>query len=380
MRAIILHFLLILVLLSSFDSKGQNENFIPDIPGYKTLKCDFHMHTVFSDGKVWPEIRVAEAINEGLDAIAITEHLKYGKLGKYPELQEENRNRSWEIASETAKNSDLIVIRGAEITQGMPPGHINAIFLTDANIAQKDFNDTFREAKKQGAFIFWNHPNWKSPDKDFVQDGIPQWFDEHTKMLEDGILMGIEVVNAHSYSKEAHQWCIDKNLTLVANSDIHTPIGMAYDLTKEHRPTTLVFAKERPQEGIKEAMFSRRTAMWFENNIIGSTELLEPLFQECVKIEDTKYLENLAVVTIHNTSGIDFILENTGEYSFFNKADFITLASKSEMKLLVKTGKALEEFKLKFSVKNMITAPNEYLNVELVCKKTGLITDKKQIK
>ena len=43
----------------------------------KTLKCDFHIHTVFSDGKVWPDIRVAEAWQEGLDAIAITDHIEY---------------------------------------------------------------------------------------------------------------------------------------------------------------------------------------------------------------------------------------------------------------------------------------------------------------
>jgi len=42
---------------------------IPDISGYHTLKCDFHMHTVFSDGLVWPTVRVQEAYLEGLDAI-----------------------------------------------------------------------------------------------------------------------------------------------------------------------------------------------------------------------------------------------------------------------------------------------------------------------
>lgn len=375
-----LPYVVILFMLVCSSAKTQEIKDIPNIPGYETLKCDFHMHTVFSDGKVWPEIRVAEAIDEGLDAIAITEHLKFGKLGKYPELQEENRNRSWEIASETAQNSDLIVIRGAEITQGMPPGHINAIFLTDANIAKKDFNDTFREAKKQGAFIFWNHPNWRSPDNKWEQDGIPQWFDEHTQMLNEGILMGIEVVNARSYAKEAHQWCIDKKLTLVANSDIHTPIGMEYDLAKEHRPTTLVFAKERTQDGIKEAMMNRRTALWFENNIIGSEQLLAPLFQECIKVTDTRHLEKLALVTLTNTSAIDFILENKGVLSFFNKTSFITLKAESELKVLVKGAGGIDEFKLNFSVKNMITAPDEYLDVELMCKKTGLITDKKQLK
>jgi len=25
----------------------------PDIAGYRTLKCDFHIHAVFSDGAVW---------------------------------------------------------------------------------------------------------------------------------------------------------------------------------------------------------------------------------------------------------------------------------------------------------------------------------------
>ncbi|MYF39513.1 MAG: hypothetical protein F4221_01455 [Rhodothermaceae bacterium] len=43
----------------------------PDVPGYYTLTCDLHMHTVFSDGSVWPNIRVQEAHRDGLDAIAI---------------------------------------------------------------------------------------------------------------------------------------------------------------------------------------------------------------------------------------------------------------------------------------------------------------------
>lgn len=47
---------------------------VPDVPGYLTLKCDFHIHTVFSDGKVWPTVRSEEAWREGLEAIAITEH------------------------------------------------------------------------------------------------------------------------------------------------------------------------------------------------------------------------------------------------------------------------------------------------------------------
>lgn len=32
----------------------RHEIAFTDLSGYKTLKCDFHMHTVFSDGRVWP--------------------------------------------------------------------------------------------------------------------------------------------------------------------------------------------------------------------------------------------------------------------------------------------------------------------------------------
>ena len=49
---------------------------LPDIPGYVTLKCDFHIHTVFSDGLVWPTVRVEEAWRQGLDGIAMTDHLE----------------------------------------------------------------------------------------------------------------------------------------------------------------------------------------------------------------------------------------------------------------------------------------------------------------
>lgn len=50
---------------------------IPGFSNYETLKCDFHTHTVFSDGLVWPDARIYEAWQEGLDAIAITDHIEH---------------------------------------------------------------------------------------------------------------------------------------------------------------------------------------------------------------------------------------------------------------------------------------------------------------
>ena len=62
--------------LSMSQDEGTRAIEFPDIPGYVTLKCDLHMHTVLSDGSVWANIRVREALMDGLDAISITDHLE----------------------------------------------------------------------------------------------------------------------------------------------------------------------------------------------------------------------------------------------------------------------------------------------------------------
>ena len=43
----------------------------PDVEGYLTLTADLHQHTVFSDGYVWPRIRVEEGLRDSLDVMAI---------------------------------------------------------------------------------------------------------------------------------------------------------------------------------------------------------------------------------------------------------------------------------------------------------------------
>ena len=48
----------------------------PDTEESVTITTDLHTHSVFSDGHVWPSVRVAEADKDGIDALAITEHLE----------------------------------------------------------------------------------------------------------------------------------------------------------------------------------------------------------------------------------------------------------------------------------------------------------------
>lgn len=275
---------------------------IPNIPGYQTLKCDFHMHTVFSDGTVWPTVRVQEAWEEGLDAISITDHIEYRPHSKDITA---DHNRSFEIAEPLAKELKIILIRGAEITRSMPPGHLNALFIKNANLLDREnVNDALREARDQGAFLFWNHPGWKAQQPDSTV-----WWKEHTDLHKNNMLHGIEVYNGEFYP-EALELARSKKLTVFSNTDEHGPTSY----TDGHRPLTLVFAKSRTQGGIKEALFNRRTVAYFNNTLAGEAAYLNPLFFASIEIDNEPLklkIEESKLIFIKNNSAINFELELT---------------------------------------------------------------------
>jgi len=338
----------------------------PDIPGYKTLKCDFHQHTVFSDGSVWPNIRVQEAIRDGLDAISITDHIEYQPHSA--DIPHPDRNRSYQIAQEAAKDQDLIVIKGSEITRDMPPGHANAIFLEDVNkLNLTDSIEAYRQAKEQGAFIFWNHPNWISQER----NGIARLTDTHHMLLEQGLLDGIEVVNDVTYSDEALQIALDYNLAIMGTSDIHGLIDWQYDVPYGgHRPITLVFAKERSIDGIKEALNERRTAAWFNNLLIGREAQITPLIMASLKVAKATYTEKSTVlqIEIQNNSDAEFILENLSEYTLHANANLVTASPHATTLLQVKTLESKEEISLRFKVMNAVIAPKTNPEITLKVK------------
>lgn len=175
---------------------------IPDISGYKTLKCDFHMHTVFSDGSVWPSYRVEEAWVDGLDVIAITDHL--GRHSKN-HVNADNFNENYDIAKPVADKLGIALIKGSEITTKTNYGHLNALFLKDINLIDKEnCIETLQAAAGQGAFIVWNHPGFKLPDD------IPVWGKEQDEILQKGLIHGIEIVNNDFYYPLAFTWSAEK--------------------------------------------------------------------------------------------------------------------------------------------------------------------------
>ena len=350
-------FILLLTVLLSSDHNNREIEF-PDIPGSKTLVCDLHMHTVFSDGSVWPNIRVQEAQKDGVDFISTTEHLEYQPWKD--DIPHPNRNRAYQVAKQYSSNTDVIVINGSEITRNMPPGHANAIFIKDANkLLVKDPIEAFRAAKEQDAFIFWNHPNWTNQSP----DGSVPLSQMHKNLIKDDLLHGIEVVNDTTYSDEAFQVALDYNLTILGTSDIHDLIDWQYRVyAGGHRPVTLVFAFEKTNESLKRALKLGKTVVWFNQKLIGKVENLIPLINASLKVETAHYLENttIAHVVIKNHSDAMYTLRNQSTYVFHNTTDLIIINPHSTMILDVRTLKKKKKFELQFEVLNALSAPSSH--------------------
>jgi len=324
----------------------------PDIPGFKTLICDLHMHTVFSDGHVWPSIRVEEALEDGLDAISITDHIEYQP--HLADIPHPDRNRSYQVALRLAGERGLIVVNGAEITRDMPPGHANAIFLEDVNaLNREDVMEVFREARRQGAFVFWNHPHWTAQRP----DGMATLTNMHRQLISEGLISGIEVVNELTYSDEALQIALDHNLTILGTSDIHGLVDRKFRIPEGgHRPVTLVFAREKSPEALKEALFDGRTAVWFKNILVGNPDFLVPLIRESLTFTPQGKNE-VQTVLVENSSDADYIVENLSEYTFHTHADVLTLKAHETTVIRVKTREALSSFNLRFRILNALVAP-----------------------
>ena len=371
----------------------------PDTQQYLTLITDLHTHSVFSDGHVWPNIRVLEALRDGIDALAITEHLEHQP--HRTDILNPDRNKAYEEAKAAAGRKDILIVNGSEITRDMPPGHINAIFIKDANKlfnidppkndkTQEILNERIREMKwgndlekeyyslaniwpaeeaieaanRQGAFLFWNHPMWTSQS----QDGVARLTPMHKDLIAKGYLHGIEVVNGNSYSEEAFQIAIENNLAIIGTSDVHNLIDWDYKPhLGGHRPVTLIFARYKNITSIKQALFERRTVIWFKNKLFGLKENLDPLLNASLSIESASYLPGTKIVglTISNISDAKFLLKNASGYTFANSDDLVEVPAQGTKYLQVKTLEKINLLTLNFGVLNALIAPGKHAKISL---------------
>lgn len=379
----ILTFLLILAVsvVAAAQTGGRRSIAIPDIPGYLTLKCDFHTHTVFSDGIAWPTVRVQEAAQEGLDAIAISDHDDYAP--HRPDIPI-SFHRPHEIARSAAETAGILIIPGLEISRWEPYGHHNAIFLTDIAAfpfwdnnakAQTDTLASYRIAASQGAFLFWNHP-WTMPPF-WRSDKTTTWTAAQDSIYGNGWLGGIEIVNGKTYNAEAHRIALEKKLTIMGDTDIHNMIAYEYNLSGgEHRPMTLVFARERTLKGIKDALVARRTAVWSGDTLIGEAQYLRPIFEKTLVSSAARVElapEKTVTVVLSNSTDIPVVLERnsggTGIDALVEAPSKLTIPARqaATVRLRIRDKENVKSGtgKLGYRVTNFLVAPEKGLEATL---------------
>ncbi len=312
LRALLIGIILSITTTGSFAQMKRQSYPFPNANGYKVLKADLHLHTVFSDGEVWPTIRVEEAWVEDLDVIAISEHIEY--LEHKGDINYGNHDRAWEIAKDKAESLGITLIKSCEITRPLPVGHINLIGIEDANAFEKFYDkskkktDTvgvyaaLKEAKRQNAFIQWNHPGYPTL----------HWGDVQKNYIKEGLINGIEIINGGKYVPESFDWCLEYNLAITSNTDAHTTMALQR-LRDNSKTMTLILAKSNSQEDVLEALHAGRTAGLWRDRMYGKKEIVSEIIKGAlnVTIEREKGKEQGNII-IKNGSGMPFVAEVVG--------------------------------------------------------------------
>ena len=284
---------------------NRKEFHAPSVDGYTAYKADLHTHTIFSDGHLTMQSRVREAWADGLDVIAVTEHLEFrphekdlvkylkGYAGENAEAQaydfvsktcpakgdiKVDFNVPVEIARRTAKGYDMTIISGIEITRKPDEYcHFNALFTTDNNaIYDADPMQSMRNAKAQGALILHNHPGWLRKSLDMTP------FEQ--AVYKEGLIDGIEIMNGSEFYPKALTRAWKHNFFVSSNTDIHQPSAERYERYGERRNMTLIFAKDKSEASLREAIEARRTLAYSYGTLAGSEELLRKFFQASVSV------------------------------------------------------------------------------------------------
>lgn len=307
----------------------RKEIIIPQVNGFNVYKADLHTHTMYSDGQVLPKYRIREAWQDGLDIIAVTEHVEYrpveadlvNYLEKYTDKKHKEAvnhriggdgttkdgimvdlNTAVKISEKLAKSYGLTVIPGLEITRDADKiGHFNALFTTDNNlIYDPDPYQSILNAKAQNALIQHNHPGWRRKTLAYSE-----W---QKRVYGEGLVDGVEVVNGDEIYPGIVDRCVKDGMYITANTDIHATTAADYRVYGNDRPMTLVFAKDKSLESVREALEAQRTLALAFNNLWGPDQLLKDLFMACVKVEllsGNKYV-------LTNISSIPFVLQQKG--------------------------------------------------------------------
>ena len=311
----------------------RKEIILPQVNGYNVYKADLHTHTIHSDADATVAFRVNEAWYDGLDILAVTDHIEYRSrerilvnyLKKY--LSEEHKKAvNWRIdqqpmtegeimvdlnfsckeANRYAEKYGLLIIPGTEITRdGETVGHFNALFTTDNNlIYHPDPVQAVRNAKAQNALVMHNHPGWTRKNIDYTP--------AEAAMYSEGLIDGVEVMNTDEFYPGVIDRAHEKGLFISANTDIHSSTAYDYRYNGFDRLMTLILAKEKTLGAIREALETRCTIAYGYNTLCGEEQLLKDFFAAGMKTSVMHKGKSSTNVALTNMTSIPYVIRQEG--------------------------------------------------------------------
>jgi predicted metal-dependent phosphoesterase TrpH len=169
------------------------------------ILADLHMHTSFShDCSIPPDELVAHAAEQGLGAIAVTDHNVFGGAL---------------AAVEAARELDLVVIPGEEVKTG-GDGEVIGLFLEEEIPRGMSFAETVAAIRDQGGLVYVPHPFDR-----MHSIPSPATLSRHVADIDV-----FEVYNARllfeAYNDEALRFARKYNLVQGAGSDAHVLQGV----------------------------------------------------------------------------------------------------------------------------------------------------------
>ena len=354
----------------------RKEVVLPMVNGYNVYKADLHTHTVFSDGQVLPTFRVQEAWIDGLDVMAVTEHVEYRpsetmmveylkKYGseKYPKAINNSigskpatedgimvdLNTCVRMSQDAAKAYGITIIPGCEITRdGTTVGHFNALFTTDNNtIYDPNPVQAVRNAKAQNALVMHNHPGWRKTSLDMTET--------EAIVYGEGLVDGVEVMNGAEFYPGIIDRVQERGLFISANSDIHRTTATDYKLTGSMRPMTLILAKDKSLESLREALEADRTLALAFNTVCGEEQLLKDFFVAGMKATVVRTdSKGVSTVMLTNNTSVPYVIK-VGNSNQFCLDPFCTVSLKSDAGANT----------VRFTVLNMFCSKDRHPEVEI---------------
>ena len=144
----------------------------------------------------------------------------------------------------------------------------------------------------------------------------------------------------------------------MSNSDIHSTESFFEKGSRvDHRPVTLVFAEKRSAEGIRGALDDARTAVWFNNMVLGPKRFVEPLFYNSIEVSSAFFKDD----------------KGKSYYNLKNNSDFlfhmIDLDTREKVDLLPRSSLIMQFDEVRDArrmlVENFFTEPDKSLQVIL---------------